>query len=175
MSTPPAVGADRFRAAMAHWATGVSVVTAHDGGADAGLTVNAFLSVALTPPSVLVSLAREVDTLPVLEQSGHFGLSVLAGGQRAISERFALAVPPAEKFLGLAVHRGPHGSPLLDGALAALEARVVARTPAFDHVLVLGEVVHLESGADGPPLLFFRSGYASADEAGRLLLPPRRA
>jgi flavin reductase (DIM6/NTAB) family NADH-FMN oxidoreductase RutF len=161
---------ERFRAVMGRWATGVSVVTAHDAGEDAGLTVNALLSVALDPPSVLVSLQREVDTLPVLRRGRGFGVSFLSAGQVELSRRFALAAPPAEKFRGVDVHRGRSGVALLDGALAGLECRLVSESPAFDHVLVVGEVERIEEGPDGAPLLFYRGLYAEADGAERLRL-----
>lgn len=170
--TPP-VDAGRFRTLMARWATGVSVVTAHAGGADAGLTVNALLSVSLTPPSLLVSLSRDADTLPVLERSGYFGVSFLSAAQRSWSERFALTLPAEEKFRGVGTHRAPHGSPLLDDTLGAAECRVVSRTPTYDHVLLVGEVVHEEAGADEAPLLYYRSTYGTADGPGRLSLPRR--
>lgn len=163
-----------FRATMARWATGVSVVTTRDGTADAGLTVNAFLSVSLQPPSVLVSLQDDVDTLPLLERSRVFAVNVLAADQRSVSERFARTVPAEEKFRELPFHRGATGAPLIDGTLGAIECRVLTITPAFDHRLVLGEVVELEAGHDGPPLLFFRAGYASTEGSDRLVLPPPR-
>lgn len=165
---PPA-----FRALMGRWATGVCVVTSHDGSADAGLTVNALLSVALEPPSLLVSLQREVDTLPVLRRSGTFGVSVLAAGQRPLSERFARPVASEEKFRGVAFHRGATGAPLLDGALAELECRVASITPAFDHVLVVGQVVRMAEGPDGAPLLFYHGSYAEAEGVDRLRLTRR--
>jgi 3-hydroxy-9,10-secoandrosta-1,3,5(10)-triene-9,17-dione monooxygenase reductase component len=171
---PAPVAPAVFRALMARWATGVSVVTARHGGGDAGLTVNSLVSVTLTPPTVLVSLTTDADTLPVAEASGHFGVSFLAADQRVLSERFARTAERAEKFDGVAVHRGPAGSPLLDGHIGAVECRLVDRTPVHDHVLLRGEVIHTESGRDAPPLLFFRSGYASAESAELLRLPPPR-
>jgi flavin reductase (DIM6/NTAB) family NADH-FMN oxidoreductase RutF len=159
---------------MGEWATGVAVVTSRVDQVDAGLTVNAFLSVSLSPPSVLVSLMRDVDTLPVIERSRVFAVSFLAGDQRSISERFARAVPPAEKFQGLTVHRGTTGVALPDGTLGALECRATSLTPLYDHVLVAGEVVRVESGKDAPPLLFFRSGYGEPDPTGRSTLRARQ-
>jgi 3-hydroxy-9,10-secoandrosta-1,3,5(10)-triene-9,17-dione monooxygenase reductase component len=164
----PAVSGERFRAAMGRWTTGVTVVTANDGADDAGMTVNAFLSVALEPPSVLVSLQREVDTLAVVRRARRFGVSVLASDQRELSRRFALAAPAAEKFRGVPVHRTPSGVPLLDGALLGLECRLVSEAPAFDHVLVVGEVVRLEDGPDAVPLVFFRGQYADREGDDRL-------
>ena len=170
-------GADpmAFRALMSRWTTGVSVVTAHDGTEDAGLTVNAFLSVSLHPPSVLVSLTKDVDTLPVIRRSGRFAVNVLAGDQRALSDRFASTRPSAEKFRDLAVHRSPSGLALLDGTLGALECRVVDLHDAFDHVLVVGEVERQEGSREGPPLVYYHSGYAEVDDEGHVRLPlPRR-
>lgn len=163
-----------FRTVMGRWATGVTVVTAHDGDADAGMTVNAFLSVALEPPSVLVSLQRDADTLPLIERSGRFALSVLAADQRALSEQFARPTPSAEKFRGVGVHRGATGAPLLDGTIGGLECEVRSVVPAFDHRLVIGEVVGIDPGRDALPLLFFRSGYAVAEDGERVRLPPPR-
>jgi flavin reductase (DIM6/NTAB) family NADH-FMN oxidoreductase RutF len=163
-----------FRRLMGRWATGVSVVTAREGSNDAGLTVNAFLSISLHPPAVLVSLMHDVDSLPVIERSGRFAVNFLAADQRALSERFAQTAPAAEKFRGVPVHRGPNGIPLLDGTLGALECRIASRTPLYDHVFVVGEVEHQELGRDAPPLLFYRSAYGEAETPDRLRIPPGR-
>ncbi|HXW66773.1 MAG TPA: flavin reductase family protein [Thermoplasmata archaeon] len=172
--SPPTVPPARFRALMSRWATGVAVVTASGPGGDAGLTVNALTSIALDPPSLLVSLTRDADTLPVIEQSGRFAASFLSVEQRALSERFARTIPPREKFRDVPLRRAPGGSPLIDGSLGALECRVERRVPLFDHVLLIGIVEHAEAGADALPLLFFRSDYGAAVDAERLRLPPPR-
>ncbi|MHB8351320.1 MAG: flavin reductase family protein [Thermoplasmata archaeon] len=168
---PTGVGADSFRRLMAVWATGVSVVTARAGTEDAGLTVNAFLSVALDPPTILVSLTHDADTVPRLEASGTFAVNLLASDQRALSDRFARAVAPAEKFRGLPVLRGVTGAALLPDTLGALEARVLRRIEVADHLLYLGEVLRLHPGRDARPLLFFRSGYAEEEGTAALRLP----
>jgi flavin reductase (DIM6/NTAB) family NADH-FMN oxidoreductase RutF len=171
--SPTVVDVPLFRDLMGRWSTGVSVVTARDGPLDAGLTVNAFLSVSLSPPSVLVSLTEDADTTPVIDRTGLFAVNLLAADQRAVSERFARPVPPAEKFTDLPVHRGQTGVALLDGTLGALECRVVSRAPAYDHVLFVGQVVRAELGRDAPPLVFFRSAYADAEPGDRLHLGTR--
>jgi len=172
-SPPAPVDPATFRTLMSRWSTGVSVVTARDAAVDAGLTVNAFLSVSLAPPSVLVSLTQDADTTPIIERTRAFAVNFLAADQRSLSERFARQVPSAEKFVGLPVHRGPRGLALLDGTLGALECRVTSRVPAYDHLLFVGEVVSEELGRDAPPLLFFRSTYAEAEAPDRLHLGTR--
>lgn len=172
MGIPTPLDGPAFRRLMGRWATGVSVVTAREQDVDVGMTVNALLSVSLAPPSLLISLTREADTTPRIERSGRFAVNVLASDQRALSVRFAQEIPPAEKFRGLAFHRGPSGLALLDGAISALECRVVSKTPAYDHLLILGEVLHHELGRDASPLLFFRSDYATAEGPATVRLPP---
>ncbi len=172
MSGAPPAG-PAFRAVMGHWATGVSVVTAHDAGRDTGLTVNALVSVALEPPSILVSLQRDADSLPVIRRSRAFAVSFLGADQRELSERFARAVPSEEKFRGVRLHRGTTGAAILDDPLAALECRVASETVAYDHVLVIGEVVRLEEGRERPPLVFFRGAYGEAEPGGGVRLGHR--
>ncbi|MFI5417991.1 MAG: flavin reductase family protein [Candidatus Lutacidiplasmatales archaeon] len=161
-----------FRRLMGRWATGVTVVTTSDGDFDAGLTVNSFLSVSLRPPLLLVSLAEDTEATPVIVRTRKFAVSVLSADQRALSERFGQAIPPAEKFRDVPIRRGELGLPLLVGATATFECRVVEAHPAADHLLVLGEVVRAEAGDDASPLLFFRSRYADRRGADGLTLAP---
>lgn len=162
----------RFRRLMSRWATGVSIVTARDGEVDFGLTVNAFLSVSLSPPTVLVSITHDTDTAPIIDRSGRFGITVLAADQKALSERFARTIPPDEKFHGLKVRRGRTGVALFDGGLAFLECRTTTKWTAGDHGLYLGEVESMEEGRDATPLLFYRSRYARSDKVDEVTLAP---
>jgi flavin reductase (DIM6/NTAB) family NADH-FMN oxidoreductase RutF len=162
--SPAPVDRTAFRRLMSRWATGVAVVTAREGPQDAGMTVNALLSVALSPPSLLISLAQEADTTPVIERTGAFAVNFLASDQRAVSERFAQTIGPTEKFRDLPLHRGSTGAALLDGTLGSAECRVAAWIPRYDHVLIVGEVVGQEVGRDAPPLIFFGSGYTTPAE-----------
>ncbi len=161
-----------FRRLMGRWATGVSVVTAREDGHDLGLTVNAFLSVALVPPTVLISLSHDADTTPVIGRTRHFAVNLLAFDQRGLSERFAKTLPPAEKFRGLPVERGNTGAALLPETLGSLEARVARELDVADHRLFVGEVVALHPGREVPPLLFFGSRYAESDGSRTLTLGP---
>jgi 3-hydroxy-9,10-secoandrosta-1,3,5(10)-triene-9,17-dione monooxygenase reductase component len=164
MTAPPdPVDPDAFRRTIAHWATGVAIVTAHEADRDAGLTVNAMLSVSLRPPLLLISLTSDADTTPVIERTGRFAVSLLSSGQRSVSERFAQALPSDQKFTGIALHRDPDGIPLLDGALAHLRCRVQQAVPVADHRLLIGLVVGADPGVPGLPLLFYRSRYGEAD------------
>jgi flavin reductase (DIM6/NTAB) family NADH-FMN oxidoreductase RutF len=173
--TPEPADPIRFRRLMSRWASGVSVLTAREGTRDYGMTVNALLSVSLSPPLLLVSLSTDADTTPVVERTGCFAVSFLSAAQRSVSERFARVAPPEEKFLGIALSRGTLGPAWIDGALGGAECRVRSVTPAADHRLILGEVEGVSFGPDGSPLLFHRSGYAEASGTDTLRLPPPRS
>src|SRR5579863_6207790 len=149
MTDPPApVDPDEFRRTIARWASGVAIVTGRDGSFDVGLTVNSLISVALRPPTVLVSLSETADSTPIIERSKVFGISLLTVGQRAWSERFARAIPSSEKFDGIPFHRGNTGVALLDHTLATLECRLERTIPIEDHHLEIGTVVAAEPGVD---------------------------
>jgi 3-hydroxy-9,10-secoandrosta-1,3,5(10)-triene-9,17-dione monooxygenase reductase component len=152
-----------FRRTIAHWATGVAIVTAHEDGKDFGLTVNSLTSITLDPPLLLISLGLAADTTPVIRRTGRFGVSILTAGQRPLSERFAKMLDQKTKFDGVAVHRGQTASPLLDGAMATLECTVEREIPIADHVLLVGRVVTAAEGSDAVPLLFFRSHYVEGE------------
>lgn len=170
-ATAPAMApsADDFRAVMSRFATGVTVVSAHHQGRDRGMTVNAFLSVSLEPPTVVISLSSHADTTPLVEASGHFAVSILSDRQRHISELFSSKVPSEQRFEGLAFHRGITGAAMLDGALATMECEVVHRVRYSTHVLLFGRVVALGEVREGSPLLFFRSGYVRPSQGGGLV------
>ena len=67
-----------YRSALARFATGVTVVTTLENGKTHGMTANAFVSVSLDPPLVLVSLDNRSHMHRILPVAGRFGISVLA-------------------------------------------------------------------------------------------------
>jgi flavin reductase (DIM6/NTAB) family NADH-FMN oxidoreductase RutF len=146
-----------LRRVMSHFATGVTVVTTHDGeGRCYGLTANAVCSVSLDPPLILVCVDKRAESHPAFELSQAFVVNILGEGQEELSRRFA--VSGGEKFVGLPCRNGGTGAPILEGSLAYVECRVVAAHDAGDHTIYIGEVESADTG-DGHPLLFFRGRY----------------
>jgi 4-hydroxyphenylacetate 3-hydroxylase, reductase component len=146
-----------FRLVLSQFATGVTVVlTRDDAGAPAGLTVNAFSSVSLVPPLVLVCVSQRSDAHDPLSRSAVFGVSVLSAEQEDVSRRFAWRGP--EKFEGFVLEHGETGALLVPGAVAQLECAKVAAHRAGDHTIFVGEVVVLRA-SPGPPLLYHRGAY----------------
>ena len=140
---------------MGHFATGVTVVASRKpNGELVGLTVNAFTSVSLEPPLILICLHRDAEAHDFLVQGGHFGVSFLKSDHGEVAHKFSSA-DPAERFRDVTVVDGPAGSPLIQGALGWMECRFRQAHPGGDHSIIVGEVVGCEAG-DGDPLLFFR-------------------
>jgi len=119
------------------------------------MTVNAFLSVSLDPPLVLVSLANRSRLHSIVSTTGRYGVSVLRDDQEHLSRHFA-----NEAVTGNTEIRFCWRSemPLLDGALAHLACTVMDVHPAGDHTLYVGRVDHLDYST-GSPLLFFTGEY----------------
>jgi flavin reductase (DIM6/NTAB) family NADH-FMN oxidoreductase RutF len=150
--------ARELRNVMGRFATGVTVVTTTHRDTIHGMTANAFLSVSLRPPLVLVSLGR-CRMSEMLPRTGRYGVSVLAADQERFAAHFAGQRVSDEdpRFVW------ENDLPLLDGALAHVGCRVVDVHPAGDHVLWIGEVEHLYH-REGEPLLFYTGRFGTLRE-----------
>jgi flavin reductase (DIM6/NTAB) family NADH-FMN oxidoreductase RutF len=153
-----------FRTALRCFATGVTVVTTRDReGHPSGLTASAFTSVSLDPPLVLICVDHAATAHPDFRERGWFAVNILPREQEELSRRFAMS--GGDKFRGVACHEGRTGLPLLDGALASLECRIVEVHEAGDHTIFIAEV-ETASVAEGRPLVYFHGGYHSLTADG---------
>jgi len=143
-----------FRRSLGMFATGVTVLTTPVGEHVHGMTANAFMSVSLSPPLVLISLDRRARMCGLLYVGSRYGVSVLAQGQTELSDLFAgrarEGVQPAFSVV--------RETPLVEGALAHFVARVVRSYWGGDHSLFLGHVEYARYG-EGEPLLFHGGRY----------------
>jgi flavin reductase (DIM6/NTAB) family NADH-FMN oxidoreductase RutF len=153
-----AVSPELFRRACALFPTGVAVLTTRaPDGIPHGLTVNAFCSLSLDPPLVLVAIDRTCSLLDTFEKAERFCINFLSIGQQDLSVRFSQL--PEGRFAGVSWSEGAEGTPLIDGTIGSIECRTTQVIDAGDHRALMGEVVGASVG-DGDPLVFFRSGYA---------------
>ncbi len=156
------ISAAEFREAMAHFATGVTVVTSVDAdGEPVGTTANAVTSLSLDPPLVIVCFDLGSLTLRAIRGHGAFVVNVLAAPQQHLSRNFARR-GLAAAWDGVRHRRGATGSPRLEDVLAVLECTVEHALPGGDHEIIVGRVRHAESSANpNGPLVFFRGSYAA--------------
>lgn len=152
--------AEQLRLSMRHWPTGVAVVTSQYGQERHGMTVNSFTSLSLLPPVVSVSLAHDTRTCKMLLKSGVLAITLLAGDQAAISERFAGHVAEeGDRFEGLEVFTLASGAPFLTGGTAFLDCRVRAWHVLELSTLFLLDVIAVQSATHAQPLVYFNRGY----------------
>ena len=142
-----------LRRTLGMFATGVTVITTLKGEQVHGMTANAFMSVSLEPPLVLISVDRGTKMCHMLHEGMHYGVSVLCATQAELSDRFAGRSANADpRFLIV------KDTPLVDGALAHFVARVEKSYWGGDHSLFLGRVEYARQNP-GTPLLFHGGRY----------------
>src|ERR1700752_4820759 len=152
-----ALNPSEFRKAMGTFATGVTIITLDLEGEVHGMTANAFASVSLDPPLLLVCVDHSARTHAHLHAKKRFGVNILAEDQRAISEYYARPTRThdrAAEEAGAAFEGTAFGTPVLRGALAYLECRLHTAQDAGDHTIFIAQVEDVVVN-EGKPLLFF--------------------
>jgi len=116
----------------------------------------------LDPLLALVCFQEGARTLPIVRESGRFGVNVLAAEQEHLAGVFASKVPEQEKLESVE-HTFEHGVPILTGALAWAVCDVRDLIAGGDHTVAIGEVIAMGQGG-GDPLIWFRGGYRTLTE-----------
>jgi flavin reductase (DIM6/NTAB) family NADH-FMN oxidoreductase RutF len=131
--------------------TGVTVVTTLADGAPKGLAVNAFSSISLEPPLILVCVQRTSSTYEHLFSATHLAVNILSTQQTGVVSTFASK--RTDKFAEVDWRAGPYGSPLINGSSAIMEAEIRERLQASTHTIFIGRVRHAEVG-DLDPMIY---------------------
>ncbi len=159
-----AIDPARFRGVMAHYPTGVCVITAQsDTGGLHGMTVGSFTSVSLEPTLIAFFIGKHSSSWATMAPIGRFCVNVLASGQEHVSRRFSSRAP--DKFEGVGYTISESGNPVLDDVVAAIECEIQGAIDAGDHLEVRGIVVGVHAHADRRPLLFLNREYGSFEPA----------
>ena len=152
-ASSPSFSPSEFRASLAMFATGVTIVTARTpAGVLVGLTANSFNSVSLNPPLVLWSLSQAASSMAALSTGSHYAINILSADQKELAERFASR--REDRWTDVAFTEGAGGAPLLDGAAATFECFNRSRYEEGDHVIFVGEVERCSHRAGAAPLLY---------------------
>jgi flavin reductase (DIM6/NTAB) family NADH-FMN oxidoreductase RutF len=157
IATAPNDDRRRLRHALGRFATGVAILsTCTADGKREGMTVNSFSALSLDPPMVLWSMRHEAASFDSFAAADHFAVSILGADQADLSHHFAR--PAADKFAGVDHDIGFGGCPLIRGAIATFECRVIERIMMGDHTLFIG-TIQSYGIADGQPLVFSAGAY----------------
>jgi flavin reductase (DIM6/NTAB) family NADH-FMN oxidoreductase RutF len=127
-----------------------------------GTTASAVSSLSLDPPMLLVCMNKSSSTGRAMGDAGHFAVNILGEGQHEAAVRFAQKGD--DKFDGARVIPGAFGAPLLAGALATLECRIVDEVTGGTHTIFLAEVARA-AARPGAPLAYFRGGFGRLEPA----------
>jgi flavin reductase (DIM6/NTAB) family NADH-FMN oxidoreductase RutF len=153
-STQGSIDPHEFRDCCGRFATGITVVTTDAEGVIHGMTANGFMSVSLDPPLIAVSVGNRTRLHMLLQDTRRYGVSILEESQLKLCNHFA-----GQPDLTLDVSFIQWGNtPLIDGSVAHLVARVVDAHPAGDHTLYIGQVEYL-AYQDKNPLIFFGGSF----------------
>ena len=165
MTAPTSSESAVFRQAMREFAAGVAIVACGAGETRSGCTVTALTSLSLTPPTLLICLSRDAQTLKRLRETGAFSVNLLGARHRELADRFASRIGergPA-RFLAGRWTTLATGAPLLADALAAIDCRVEEILERHTHAIVVGAVVAVQRGESGPALAHWRSHYETLE------------
>jgi flavin reductase (DIM6/NTAB) family NADH-FMN oxidoreductase RutF len=151
-----------FRSTVGAFATGVTVVTTRGEEHAYGMTANAFSSVSLDPPLILVCVISGSEGADHITRNGVFAVNILSAEQEPLSRYFASRDRPKgrDAFREVAHRIGASGSPILDAAAASLDCRLHAEHEAGDHQIFIGEVVELDILEGHRPLVFHGGKYS---------------
>ena len=152
---------DSFRSVLGRFASGVTVLTTHDGTTDVGMTVSAFCSLSLQPPLVLACVDKTADMHAALPKGRRVVFNILSASQEALSRRFS-EEEGTQRFDGIGFKRDEHGIAVLDDVLASIQGTIVEQHDAGDHSIFVAEVDGATS-SDLRPLLYYRGGYAELE------------
>lgn len=150
-----------FRSTVGTFATGVTVVTTRGEEQGYGMTANAFSSVSLDPPLVLVCVISPSEGCDQIAANGCFAVNILHAEQEPVSRYFSSRdrARGRDAFSEVAHRIGASGSPILEGAAGYLDCRLQAAHEAGDHLIFIGEVLELGFDAQAEPLVFHGGGY----------------
>ncbi len=159
LTAPEVGGTNDLLALLGRYPEGASVVTVDAGGRRLGLTVGSLISLSLDPPLVGFAVPTDEELHDVLSLAGGCGVSILAGGQEWLADRFATSERPIAMWHALAAEPGAAGAPLFVGALGWLECSVVEAVDIESHTFFVCDVRELESSVTAPALTRVQGRY----------------
>lgn len=160
--TRPIPDVDLMKQVNRQFITGVTVVTTMDGDTPKGLAVNAFSSISLEPPTVMVCVQHTSSTHDVLFRATHLAINILSVEQLDVVGTFASK--STDKFAALEWEPGPHGAaPLLPGSSAQMEVEIRERLRASTHSIFIGRVVHA-AVTDNAPMIYSAGKFFDSNE-----------
>lgn len=150
---------------MGYFPSGVTVVTTWCGEAPVGSTINAFCSVSLSPPLLLICLDLNNPIRGPLEAARVFGVNILHEDGRHFAHHFARD-PETDRFRDLSYRATGGGAPQLLDAPVFIDCKLEDLHAAGDHLIAVGRGLRVEHTSSAAPLLYHRGQYPRLGPAG---------
>jgi flavin reductase (DIM6/NTAB) family NADH-FMN oxidoreductase RutF len=149
-----------LRSVMGEFATGVTAVTL-DSDPPHGITVNAFTSVSLDPPLVLVCFDHDTEAHEnlVTGEAEHYCVNILSADQQILGEYFAgMADDELDPFEEHPTETAATGAPVFSESLGYVDCSIHEAVEAGDHTVYIGRVEAAElREPDRDALTFYES------------------
>lgn len=132
---------------------GLYVLGVEHEGAMAGCSVTWVTQCSFEPPLLALGVKKESHVYGLLKGGRRLALSYLESGQDDLARAFFKA-PRAEngRLAGYCYSLQATGAPVLDDAMAFVEAEVVSIDESGDHAVVVARVVNAAVRREGVPL-----------------------
>ncbi|MDO1509832.1 MULTISPECIES: 4-hydroxyphenylacetate 3-monooxygenase, reductase component [unclassified Neisseria] len=152
-----------FRNAMASCAAGVHVITTDGEAGRYGITMTAVTSITDEPPTVMLCINRRSAIIPIISANRHLCINVLSAAQQDVAEHFAgiTKLSPEERFEYHIWHRGQNGQLQVEGALAHLHGKIIAKHEIGTHDVFYVEIdeIRVHNIPLTPALIYFRRNF----------------
>ncbi len=143
----------RFKTAFRRHPAGVAVVTAKAPSGPVGLTASSVASVSADPPALAFSVTSSAGSAGAVLSAPTFMVNLLRSTQAELARAFAVSgaprFTPDQGWTTLDT-----GEPVLRGAASALRCRPLRTVTVGGSTLILAEVLEIEHGETGSPLVF---------------------
>lgn len=140
-----------------------------------GMTVSAFMSLGVEPPTVVCAINRNAFSYAHMADNQVFSVNTLAVEHIELAKMFAgqAQVFGDERFDEQQWDPFDSGSPFLRDAVMSLECRLIRQVQESTHCLMVGQVISGRYNEDALPLLY-RNGQWLTTSDDLLMAPVER-
>lgn len=150
---------ENFLESMSQLPGAVSLITSNNKDKKVGLTVSAFCSLSMDPPSLIVCINKDSSAHDEILKNGCFAVNVLTSNQSEIATAFA--TKGVDKFKSGEWFSEKTGSPLLENSLINFDCIIDNTANGFSHTILIGKILHINLSEDDnlKPLLWHKRQY----------------
>ncbi|MFZ4894927.1 flavin reductase family protein [Plantibacter sp. Mn2098] len=158
---------DAFKTAFRRHPAGVAVVTTTGPDGPVGLTASSVASVSADPPVLVFSVTTNAGSAGTVLQASSFVVNLLRSDHVDIARAFAVSgAPRFTTEQGFATRHS--GEPVLASAAVALLCRPLQIVPVGASSLIVAEVLDIDEGDPGTPLVYHDRTFHGLDDRSAL-------